>query len=246
MKSGVTYNVPQFLGILIPPFKFEMTNLLQACNLALLKTALREENSEAYNRIVIDYLIVACMVKHREILSDKVFSSNDQNEQTTPSIATQHTGQSLPMKVFPETRLLVQAEKDGKAWLASGIIDWAMGYGKQLEDGTLLLAIEYKRSKNLFDPDVQLLALLAIVRQLRIQAGKENVQVQGFYSNGTMFRFMCIHNDGIVIKSNIYDLSWTGELKTVFNFLLGMLVTAAQSSPNTTYTIPSPPRDRGL
>ncbi len=52
-----------------------------------------------------------------------------------------------------------------------------MGYEDRaaFEDGAVLLAVEAKRSELIFKADAQLLAYLATIRQLRIQANKKNV-----------------------------------------------------------------------
>jgi hypothetical protein len=126
-------------------------------------------------------------------------------------------------------------EKNGKNWLISGIADWAMGYGNRaaLEDGTVLLAIEAKRRELYSGAEGQLLAYLATIRQLRIQANKENVMTQGFFSDGSRYTFVCIRNDGTVMISDSYNTSHKTGLKAAFNFLLNVLTTAANSSPNT-------------
>jgi hypothetical protein len=113
-----------------------------------------------------------------------------------------------------------------------------MGYRERaaLEDSTVLIAVEAKRTENLGQAEAQLLAYLATIRQLRIQAQKINVTTQGFYSDGQKYTFICIRNDGTVMFSPTYNLLHKGRLKTVFNFLLGMLATAAESSPNTSPT----------
>ena len=165
---------------------------------------------------------------------------------TTPIIAPKSTFLPLLIKVFPEMALSVQVKRGGREWHISGIADWAIGYGDRaaLEDGTVLLAVQAKRQKLLFDAEAQLLAYLATIRQLRIQANKENVMTQGFYSDGENYRFLCIRNNGTVMKSMPYDVSMhERHLKSVFNFLLGMLVTAAESSPNTSPTNPGPEQD---
>jgi hypothetical protein len=121
-----------------------------------------------------------------------------------------------------------------------------MGYRDRtvLEDGIVLLAVEAKRREKSFNAEGQLLTYLATIRQLRIQANKKNVTTQGFYSDGENYRFMCIRNNGTVMKSLSYDISLdTRQLKIVFNFLLGILSTAAESLPNTSPTKPGPEQD---
>jgi hypothetical protein len=173
---------------------------------------------------------------------------HDRIAPTTPLKAPESTSQPLLIKIFPEMSLAVQVEKGSKKWLVSGIADWAMGYGDRaaLEDGTVLLAVEAKREEQFSTAKGQLLAYLATIRQLRIQANKENVMTQGFYSDGENYRFICIRNDGTVMRSRPYDTSFKRDLKSVFNFLLGMLTTAADSSPNTSPMKPGKERDEKI
>ena len=130
----------------------------------------------------------------------------------------------------------------------SGIADWAIGYRDRtaLEDRTVLLAIEAKRQTLLFNAEAQLLAYLATIRQLRIQANKKNVMTQGFFSDGVKYIFMCIRNNSTMIKSMQYNLSFNRHLKLVFNFLLSILITIAESSPNTSPTKPGPEQDKRI
>ena len=152
---------------------------------------------------------------------------------TTPLMTPQNT--PLPIKVFPDIALSVQVRKGSQEWNISGIADWVMGYGKRavLEDGAVLLAVEAKRQRNLFGAEAQLLTYLAIIRQLRIQARKKNVMTQGFYSDGGNYKFLCICNNGTVIRSKTYNVVNEGDLRLVFNFLLNILNTAAESSLHT-------------
>lgn len=57
---------------------------------------------------------------------------------------------------------------------------------------------------------------------------------------------MCIRNNGTVMKSRQYDLLWDEDLKSVFYFLLGMLITAAERSPNTSPTKLGAERDEEI
>jgi hypothetical protein len=267
-------------------FKLSITNLLQAYSLQLLKKTLYDKSSEAYNRIAIDFLVIACMTRHQNtpsklsvndpttattpILEQSELPTNSPHDQTTtiipildqatkitgplyvapatPLMAPKSTSQRLPIKVFPEMSLSVRVEKGGQEWSLSGVADWAIGYGDRvaLEDGTVLLAIEAKRKENLPDAEAQLLAYLATIRQLRIQANKKNVITQGFLSDRVRYTFMCIRNNGTVMMSRQYNLSFAADLKTVFNFLLSMLITVTESSPNTSPTKPGLEQDEEI
>lgn len=72
---------------------------------------------------------------------------------------------------------------------------------------------------------------------------------QGFCSDGEIYRFMCIRNDGTVMKSQLYDISLGNDstyLKLVLSFLLGMVTTAAGSSLNTSPIKPGLGRDKKI
>ncbi|KAI9854112.1 MAG: hypothetical protein M1813_001555 [Trichoglossum hirsutum] len=251
-----SYNVP-------PPLVY---------NLDQLKKAFYDASSEAYNRIAIDYLMVACKVKHNAILSkqsktptgdsapqapattpildqaSEIAGSSSDIRPTTPLEANFSLPSPLPIRVFPEMALSVRVANGGQEWLVSGIADWALGYGERaaLEEGTVMIAVEAKRTENLGRAHAQLLAYLATIRQLRIQANKTNVMTQGFYSDGREYTFVCIRNDGSVMFSMTYNLLHRGKLKTVFNFLLSMLDTAAKSSPNTSPTKRGPAQNEEI
>jgi hypothetical protein len=168
---------------------------------------------------------------------------------TTPLMAPKSTFQRLPIKVFPEMALSVQVKRGSKVWDISGIADWAIGYGDRatLEDGTVLLAVEAKQRDFLFKAEAQLLAYLATIRQLRIQANKKNVMTQGFYSDGEKYGFLCIRNDGTVMSSVLYNTSLNRKyLQLVFNFLLTMLATAAESLLHTSPIKPGPEQDKRI
>jgi hypothetical protein len=166
---------------------------------------------------------------------------------TTPLVAPKSI-QPSPLKVFPEMGLSIVVLKRGQEQIISGIADWTIGYGERAtwDNGAVLLAVEAKKPSLVEEGHAQLLAYMATMRQLRIQANKKNVMVQGFYSNGNIYRFLIIRNDGTVMRSNLYDISLDGNLKKVFNFLLGMLITGAESSPSTSPAKQGEQQDRRI
>ncbi|KAI9846660.1 MAG: hypothetical protein M1837_003715 [Sclerophora amabilis] len=62
---------------------------------------------------------------------------------------------------------------------------------------------------------------------------------QGFYSDGMKYSFMCIRNNGSVMFSRMFNLLYTGNLKTVFNCLVTMIATAGTSAPPINPTKPA-------
>ena len=68
---------------------------------------------------------------------------------------------------------------------------------------------------------------------LRKQTFKRNEFVQGFYSDGNLFRFMAIEPDGTVLASRMYEPHVNADLTRIFRWIFTMIETAARSSPST-------------
>jgi len=62
--------------------------------------------------------------------------------------------------------------------------------------GTFIVAMEAKRRGLSSSAEPQLLTYLAILRELRIRAGKTNAVARGFSTDGYRYRFMAIDADG--------------------------------------------------
>lgn len=170
--------------------------------------------------------------------------SRFKKRRTAPSIALPAPSSDpapLPIRVFPELELdvIVTTLSDDAAaptqTRVSGRADWALGYGRRSDalSGAVLVAVEAKRLETFSQAESQLLTYLAILRQLRLHACKINPVVQGFYTDGTQYKFLGITNDGEVSTSRTYDIRDGADMKTVFNFIVTIMVTASRSSPNT-------------
>jgi hypothetical protein len=92
----------------------------------------------------------------------------------------------------------------------------------------------------------QLLTYLSTVRALRRQHGKINMTAQGFYSDGLQYRFLSIDEEGLVYISRTYDSALSGDLRTIYNWIVTMLETATCSSPTTTPLKPGKERDEEI
>ena len=98
------------------------------------------------------------------------------------------------------------------------------------------VTIEAKRRLLFSTAEVQLVTYLAMLRELRMQAGKKNTVTQGFYTDGYQYCFMAINADGVVESSPIYDVMNREGGKTIFNFIVTILESAMKSSPIVTPT----------
>ena len=108
----------------------------------------------------------------------------------------------------------------------------------------MLLAVEAKNEHTIGQAKRQLLTYLATMRALRKQNFKRNEFVQGFYSDGNLFRF--IEPDGTVLSSRMYELSVKSDLNRIFHWIFTMIETAARSSSSTSPIKPGPKRDREI
>jgi len=126
---------------------------------------------------------------------------------------------------------------DGK-FLVTGRADWALGYGKAGDEGTLPIAIEARQRSEFSKGETQLIAYLAILRENRLRAKKTNIITQGFYSDSSRFAFIRITAGGTIEQSSIFNIDFERDLKMVFNFIVTMMETAMKSTPNATPTKP--------
>lgn len=210
---------------------YETPELLNL-NIANLEKAFYDDRSEASCRIAVDYMIVAAKLHIHELHPHPTRSAK--RVRTLQSTY----GPTMPqtLHVFPELELQITVPDEyANPVQVTGRADWALGYSTRTEalDGTVLVAIEAKRRDQFSAAEAQLLTYLAILRQLRINAEKQNCIVQGCYTDGERYVFMCIDNDGLVAMSNVYDIRGHEQRKMVFNYIVTVLETAVRTSPTT-------------
>lgn len=147
-----------------------------------------DETTEAKSRIAVDMMLIACS-SHLIGLHPTYFSRKRQKVKSRPSTSQGDFEVRETVKVFPEVDLTVDV-MDPKTKIpirVTGRADWAFGYsGRQdVAHGTFLVAMEAKRYGQFSSGQSRLLIYLAILRELRIRAGKTNTVAQGFYTEGT-------------------------------------------------------------
>ncbi|KAI9863214.1 MAG: hypothetical protein M1813_004034 [Trichoglossum hirsutum] len=92
--------------------------------------------------------------------------------------------------------------------LIQGRADWAFGYSiKRSTDGNIIAAMEVKQTSEFSKGEMQLLAYLSILHEIRHKAGKTNSDTQGFWTDGTHYTFMYIRSNGVVDQSITYNIS---------------------------------------
>jgi hypothetical protein len=171
------------------------------------------------------------------------------------SITPNPLSRRRPLTIYPGMDLSVEVEDRRVAFQSgyrrlriAGRADWAFGHGERnnSDTGIVLIAVEAKSPKTFGQAQHQLLTYLAIMRKLRQQEKKQNDYVQGFYSDGRRYCFICISPDGRVMESSTYDIRFPEQLKFAFNWIVDMLISAAKSSPSTSPTKLGKQRDGEL
>lgn len=152
----------------------------------------------------------------------------------------QHSEARETVKLYPELELAVDMtdSNTNETTHVSQRADWGFGYSgrNDIAHGTFLVAIEAKRRELFSTAEKQLLTYLAILRELRLRAGKKNSATQGFYTDGYRYCFMAINTDGKVESSEIYEVMKPESGKTIFNFIVAILESAMKCSPTVTPT----------
>jgi len=167
---------------------------------------------------------------------------------------------STAMKIFEDRR--VETMNGYFRMRIQGRADWAFGHSPrhQLDrwafshsprhrtgSGAVFIAIGAKSPKTFSQAETQLLAYLAIMRKLRQQETKQNIAVQGFYSDGEQYVFARIREDGKVLKSKTYNIHLDeGDMSVIFNWIVRMLVGASKSPPSSSPTKAAKGREEEL
>lgn len=208
-------------------------------NLSDLKRALYDDESEATRRVAVDFVLLACRLCLIDLHHKQNRADNTNAE---------------PLRIFLDLDMSVEVidHVSTKPIRVSGRADRALVYGTRdsVDSGTIVVAIEAKRRETFSVAESQLLAYLAILRQLHIQGGKMNTTVQGFFTDGERYTFMAIRNDGIIQRSHVFEIDvnepGATQLKSIFNFMVTMLDTSSPSIPHGTPTKPGATRDCGI
>jgi len=207
-------------------------------NLYDLSRALYDEDSEATCRVAVDMVLIACKLH----LVDRYPEDSTSKRLKTASrpVTPQLPDPREVVRVFPELDMYVDVMHPGtkQSIRVTGRADWGFGYGERdgTQHGTFLVAAEAKREGLFSTAKTQLLTYMAILREQRKRAGKKNTTIQGFYTDGYLYRFMSIDNEGVVEESPHYSIMSPQGGKTIFNFIVTILESAMKSSPNVSPT----------
>ncbi|KAI9783410.1 MAG: hypothetical protein M1839_003945 [Geoglossum umbratile] len=223
-------------------------------NLRDLELVFYNERSEATTRIAVDTMLLQSCLALRKLQAPTPNTSvptSATDSPQTPSkgnINPRFSDDGNCVLLYPEIDISVKVtnHRTGKTVIVQGRADWAFGYGtKRNKDGTFIAAMEAKQRSEFSKGESQLLAYLCILRETRRRANKVNINVQGFWTDGMQYTFMCIRANGVVQQSRHYDIqSNDKDFKTVFNFVVNMFEVAMKSTPNATPTKPGVVREK--
>ena len=208
---------------------------------------LYDDESEATRRIAVDMMLIACKL-HIMDLYPTHFSPKRQKVASRPGSPQDQDRETV--KIYPEIELAVEVMDPytKENIRVTGRADWGFGYSGRhgVADGTFLVAVEAKRRDLFGGAEKQLLTYLAILRELRIKAGKTNVATQGFFTDGYRYCFMAINVDGQVESSLTYHAMNPEGGKTIFNFIVTILESAMKCSPTVSPTKAVEQRDNEI
>ena len=177
-------------------------------------------NNEAFSRTVLDQILIYSLYEESQ-------KSQQRPEQiqcpSNPSHAYASTSETsiqedpAKLELLHEMPLSKLVTHEGETQLLSGFADYSIWYDSAKEKplATNLLIIEAKRwgTTDLAMP--QLAAYMGIVHTTRKEESKQNSVVYGAASNGGIFRFCRIDNNGFFVHIRL--LEWE---KTRIKFIL--------------------------
>ena len=142
----------------------------------------------------------------RTILISAIYDENHiQNTQQQSSSQTKNDPAILELQ--HETQLQRQVIFRGDQWLLSGFADYTVWYDsdKNTNFATNLIIIEAKKTGFTDTCLGQLTAYMGLVHSYRKDERKQNAVVYGAASDGLIFRFPRIDNDGNWSQSRLWE-----------------------------------------
>jgi len=207
---------------------------------------LYNDATDATSRIAVDMMLIACNL-HVMDLHSTHFSPKKRKVASRSGISQDSEVREM-VRIYPEVELAVEVMDPNmnEKVRVTGRADWGFGYSGRDDaaHGIFLVAMAAKRRDLFSTAELQLLTYLAILRELRIRAGKTNTVTQGFYTDGYRYCFMAINADGEVESSMTYDFMNPEGGKTIFNFIVTILESAMKTSPTVKPTEAAEQRDK--
>ncbi|KFY33635.1 hypothetical protein V494_07453 [Pseudogymnoascus sp. VKM F-4513 (FW-928)] len=184
--------------------------------------------NEAYSRTILDQILISAVYEEGK----RADPAQDESAQVHHA----HPEDPARLELLHEVPLSTEVIHKGEQRLLAGFADYTLFYNNSAAESlaTNLVIVEAKRrgATDLALP--QLIAYLGIVHRARKEQKKENSVVFGIISDGNVFRFSRITNDGKYGQSGLLEWNRVEERGKIYTTIRSIIRTAALSSPSTT------------
>ncbi|OBT88385.1 hypothetical protein VE02_02300 [Pseudogymnoascus sp. 03VT05] len=186
--------------------------------------------NEAYSRTILDLILVTAMYE------ESMRADPDRNKHLAPVPHAHPSEDPARLELLHEVPLSTEVVHKGENRLLSGYADYTLFYNSFTSDAlaTNLVIVEANRRGCTDLALPQLISYLGIVHKARQEKKKENAVVYGIISDGNVFRFCRVTNDGKYGQSGLLEWSRISERGKIYSMISSMIRTAALSSPSTT------------
>jgi hypothetical protein len=196
--------------------------------------------NEAFSRTILDQILI-CSLYEEGYRSDQ--QPKQVKDEGPSSVSHAHPPTSdtsmqeedpAKLELLHEMPLSRLVTHQGETKLLTGFADYSVWYDspKKKTLATNFVIIEAKRQYQTDAALPQLTAYMGIVYTTRKEESKENCVVYGASSDGRVFRFCRIDNDGVFVTSRL--LEWEFDKDQIYSIMRSLLRAAALSSPSTT------------
>lgn len=184
--------------------------------------------NEAYSRTILDQILITAVYEE----SKRADPAQDENAHVHHA----HPEDPARLELLHEVPLSAEVIHRGEQRLLTGFADYTLFYDTSTSDSlaTNLVIVEAKRRGGTDLALPQLIAYLGIVHSARKEQKKENAVVFGIISDGNVFRFSRVANDGKYGQSGLLEWNRAGERGKIYTTIRSIIRTAALSSPSTT------------
>lgn len=200
----------------------------------MLRDAAYDFENEAACRLAADCLIAPAVAQARRNMG--FVNTNKKSRSSLPTTPIRHSrteGLRKPLEIYLEYELRTEIKHPytHETYIVSGRADWAGGYDGRAGSETVLFCAA---AKHWGQAQAQLLTYLAICRHTRQVIGKPIPSVQGFSTDGCLYRFQHLSQDGTLYVSRVFDIRDEKEMKIAYNFIIHLVEAAIELSPTTT------------
>lgn len=183
------------------------------------------KSTEAFSRTIIDQILISAIYEENftKTKYQDAADSQPQSLQEDPAL----------LHLQHETQILRKVKFEGEDRLLSGFADYTVWYDAR--KSTLATNLIIVEAQKLGGTDMclpQLSAYMGAVHDIRKEEGKTNSTVFGAASDGNLFRFCRVDNDGRWSQS--FLLEWEqGQESQIYSMFRTLIRIAALSSPST-------------